>query len=272
MVSVSIIEILVSLTGIGLDLINVDPSLSSPYDDFFINPLNILTFTILATIIGPIFEELVYRHFTISTMLKQCQSKFFVVFTSALIFSLSHTAANLLESLRYAILHLIVTFSIGIVLGIIFLRWGLKYAIIFHSLWNIFSLIVELLIIFDGQELIDLILLVSMAITFILTVFFLFLFRSSLVRIIFKTKLPTKTEILFILANFSIIITYELLLPLLLLSTNQNLLTAGLIFFYQFCGFLVGLILINRKQKIVTNFNSNLLEGNDIYEDLSSLE
>ncbi|UCG90364.1 MAG: CPBP family intramembrane metalloprotease, partial [Candidatus Heimdallarchaeota archaeon] len=142
--SVSIIEILVTFIDFGLDLINIAPSQSSPYDDFFITPLNILVFAILATTVGPIFEELVFRRFTISVMLKQCESKVLVVCMSALIFSLSHTATNLLESVRYAILHIIATFIIGIALGIIFLQWGLKYAIIFHSFWNFFSLIIQL--------------------------------------------------------------------------------------------------------------------------------
>jgi len=245
--SISIIEILVTLTDFGLDLINVDPSLSSPYDDFFRTPLNILAFTILVTIIGPIFEELVFRHFAISMMLKQCQSKIFIISTSALIFSLSHTATNLLESLRYTILHMVATFSIGVILGIIFLRWGLKYAIIFHSFWNLFSLVVQLLIIYESVLLIDLILLVSMAITFILTVYFLFSIRTSLRRIISEITLPTRRELLLILVNFFLILTYELFLPLILLTAGSNFLTAGFTFLYQFCGFSIGLMLINRE-------------------------
>lgn len=270
--SVSIIEILVTLIDFGLDLIRVDPFLSSPYDDFFKTPLNILVFTILATAIGPIFEELVFRRFTISVMLKQCQSRGFVVCTSALIFSLSHTATDLLEGLRYAILHIIATFILGIVLAIIFLYWGLKYAIIFHSFWNIFSLIVQLLIINELLQLVDLIVLLFMVITVILTVFSLLLFRTSQLGTISEITLPTKTELRLILVNFVLIITYEFLLPLTLQLAAQNVVTAGIIFFYQFCGFAIGLILIDKEQKMSNIFTRNLKGLKAFHDDVSSLK
>jgi hypothetical protein len=270
--SVSIIEILVTLIDFGLDLINIAPSQSSPYDDFFITPLNILTFAILATTIGPIFEELVFRRFTISMMLKQCESRVLVVCMSALIFSLSHTATNLLVSLRYAILHIIATFIIGIALGIIFLQWGLKYAIIFHSFWNSFSLIIQLLIINDYVKIIDLIILLFIIITVIFTVFSLLLFQNSLSRVISELTLPRKNDILFIFANFILIITYDLFIPLILLSATQNILTAGLIILFQFCCFLLGLQLISKDQKMFNNSDINFLDLNSFYDDISSLE
>ncbi|MFX0205205.1 MAG: lysostaphin resistance A-like protein, partial [Candidatus Hodarchaeota archaeon] len=139
-VFISIIEIVVTIIDFGLNLIHVDPSIASPYDEYFSTPLNLLAFMILITIFGPILEELIFRRYTISTMLNQCQSKFLVVCTSALIFSLSHTATNLATNVRYAVLHFFATFILGIVLAIIFLRWGLKYTIIFHSFWNFYSL------------------------------------------------------------------------------------------------------------------------------------
>ena len=270
--SVSIIEIFVTFIDFGLDLINIAPSQSSPYDDFFITPLNILTFAILVTTVGPIFEELVFRRFTISVMLKQCKSKVLVVCMSALIFSLSHTATNLLESLRYAILHIIATFIIGIVLGIIFLQWGLKYAIIFHSFWNFFSLIIQLLIINDSIKLIDLIILLFIIITVIFTVFSLLLFRNSLSRVISEVTLPRKNDLLLIFANFILIITYDLLIPLILLSGAQNIVTAGLIVLFQFCCFLLGLQLISKDQKMSSNSDSDFLDLNSFYDDISSLE
>lgn len=268
-VTVSTIEILATLIDFGLDLIGMDPSLSSPYDDFFLTPLNILMFTFLVTTIGPIFEELVFRRFTISMMLKQCQSRVLVVFTSALIFSLSHTAANLLESFRYAILHMVATFIIGIVLGIIFLRWGLRFAIIFHSIWNTFSLIVQLSIIYELSKIIDLMLVLFMVTTFIFIAYFFFKFRTSLRRIISEIILPTRTEFLLLFTNFILIITYELLLPLILLSEPQNILKSGFILFYQFCGFLIGLILINREHQISEDFKSDLQDFNSFIDDIS---
>ncbi len=270
-VTISTIDILTTLIDFGLDLIGMDPSLSSPYDNFFLTPLNILIFAILVTTIGPIFEELVFRRFTISMMLKQCQSRVLVVFTSALIFSLSHTATNLLESFRYAILHMVATFIIGIILGIIFLRWGLKFAIIFHSIWNTFSLIVQLLIIYDLSKIIDLMLAFFMITTFIFIAYFFFKFRTSLRRTISDTVLPTKSEFLLLFTNFILIITYELFLPLILLSEPQNILKSGLILLYQLCGFLIGLILINREHKI-TDFKSDLQDFNFFIDDISSLE
>ncbi len=256
--SISFIEILVTILDFGLDLIGVGPSQVSPYDDFLTNPLNIFFFSILAVFFGPIFEELIFRRFTISTMLKHCQSKGYVIFISALIFSLSHTSTDILEgSFRYTILHIAVTFVLGLVLGTIFLQYGLRYAIAFHSFWNIFSLIIQILIINELLALVDLIVLLIMMITIIFIAFTIYQYRYSIKKSISKITFPHRTEFTSVSINFVLIITYELVLPLILLSTAQNIILIGIFLFFQFCGLLIGILLINNEQRKLYSFNQN---------------
>ncbi|MFX0014243.1 MAG: type II CAAX prenyl endopeptidase Rce1 family protein [Candidatus Hermodarchaeota archaeon] len=271
-VSISIIEIIVTLVDFGLNLINLDPSLSSPYDDYFTTPITILAFAFLAIIIGPVFEELVFRRFAISTMLKQYQSKSVAVCTSALIFSLAHTVTNLSVSLRYAILHLISTFILGIVLGIIFLRWGLKYAIVFHSGWNAFSLLVQILILSEAMQIIDLIIVLFICITTVFAFYSLVLFRTSLSGTSFRLVLPARNELRLVSENFLLIIIYEVILPFILLSPAQNIITAGFVFLYQFCGFFIGLKLITKEQRMSNPHPNNLIDLDAYYDDISSSE
>lgn len=267
-VSISIIEIVITIIDFGLNLIHVDPSIASPYDEYFSTPLNLLAFMILITIFGPILEELIFRRYTISTMLIQCQSKFLVVCTSALIFSLSHTATNLATNVRYAILHFFATFILGMVLAIIFLRWGLKYTIIFHSFWNFYSLIVQLLINEGASRLVDLIIFLCIIITFLLAILFLSRFQRFL-GLMSEVILPSRTILLVTALNFFLIISYVFIFPLLLLLMPTNIITAGLTFMYQTCAFLVGIILIDRENKRMNRFKINL---DPLYDEISSFE
>ena len=45
--SVSIIEIVIILADFGLDIIQLSPSRSSPYDSYFMNPINSIIFLLL---------------------------------------------------------------------------------------------------------------------------------------------------------------------------------------------------------------------------------
>ncbi|MFX0184828.1 MAG: type II CAAX prenyl endopeptidase Rce1 family protein [Candidatus Hodarchaeota archaeon] len=259
-VSVSIIEVLVVIVDFGLDIIRMNPSHSSPYDAYFMNPINSLVFLLLAVIIGPILEELIFRRFTISLLSSYSQSKLVVLSISALIFGLTHTTADLLEgSLRYAILHLIATFCLGVILGIIFVTFNLKYAIIFHSLWNIFSFITQILVINGYIDLVDSILLFFIVITVFLACITLFWYKSSLLETIKGTTVPTSREFFSICLNFILIIVYQVLLPLILFSYNLNIITAGIIFFIQVIGVLLGIVFIDREKKI-KSFKSSLQE------------
>jgi membrane protease YdiL (CAAX protease family) len=250
-VSVSIIEVLVVIVDFGLDIIQMSPSHSSPYDTYFMNPINSLVFLLLAVLVGPILEELIFRCFTISLLSSYSQSKLVVLSISALIFGLTHTTADLLEgSLRYAILHLIATFCLGVILGIIFITFNLKYAIIFHSFWNIFSFITQILVINGYLELVDSILLFFMAITAILACIALFWYKSSLLKTIKGVTISTRREFLDIGLNFTLIIVYEVLLPLILFSYSLNIITAGLIILSQIIGVLLGILLIDREKRI----------------------
>ncbi|MFX0171565.1 MAG: type II CAAX prenyl endopeptidase Rce1 family protein [Candidatus Hodarchaeota archaeon] len=250
-VSVSIIEIIIILVDFGLDIFHLSPSRSSPYDSYFMNPINSIIFLLLVVFVGPILEELIFRRFVISLLSSQTSSKFVVLTISALMFGLTHTPADLIDgSLRYAILHLIATFLLGFILGIIFLAFNMKYAIVFHSFWNIFSFITQLLIIDGYVELVDSILVFFIAITAVLACFALFHYKTTLQHGIKGMRRPPKREFLIICLNFTIIIVYEVFLPLVLFSFSLNIITAGAIFLSQVVGFLLGLVLINREKRV----------------------
>jgi membrane protease YdiL (CAAX protease family) len=250
-VSVSVIEIVILLADFSLDIIRLSPSRTSPYDSYFMNPLNSSVFLLLVVFVGPILEELIFRRFVISLLSSQTSSKFVVLTISALMFGLTHTPADLIDgSLRYAILHLIATFLLGFILGIIFLAFNLKYAIVFHSFWNIFSFISQLLIINGYLELVDSILLFFIVITAILACFALFHYKASIKNGIKGIRRPLKREFLIICLNFTIIIIYEVFLPLVLFSFSLNIITAGAIFLSQAIGFLLGLVFIDREKRV----------------------
>ncbi|MFX1515286.1 MAG: type II CAAX prenyl endopeptidase Rce1 family protein [Promethearchaeota archaeon] len=267
--SISIIEVVIAIVDFGLDLIHVDPTLASPYDEYFSTPLNLILFTILITVFGPIFEELIFRRYIISIILNQYHSKFLAVSTSALIFSLSHTAINIFRSVRYAILHLFATFILGIILAIIFVCWGLRYAIIFHSFWNIYSLIVQILVNDGSLQLVDQIISLFIIITLILTISLSFHSRRILSSLNPEVFLPPKTYLILFSLNIFLIITYVLILPLFLLSIPSNMLTAGLTFLYQVCAFIVSVIFIEKGKKKGYN---NQLDLDAFYDDISSLK
>lgn len=252
MASIATIEIILTIIDQILDFINVDPSLSSVYDEYFSSPLNIFTFFILIAIIGPIFEELIFRYLTISTMLKHSQSNILLVCASALVFSISHTLADLIDgSVRYAILHVAATIILGIILAVIFLQWGLKYSIIFHSFWNIYSFIGQLLTLNGFPELLEAIGLVCIIITIILGFYLLYFFKKSLKKPMLKISLPTRSEFSLILVNSIFILTYESVLPLMLLIIANNNIAVLMIFFYQLFGFLIGIVLIDRDRRLI---------------------
>jgi membrane protease YdiL (CAAX protease family) len=272
-VAVSFIEILVMIFDQILDVIGINPSQTSPYDNFLLNPLNILLFTLLSTIIGPIFEELVYRRYIISLIEKYSQSKMLMATISALIFSVSHSLADLLEgSLRYAILHFIVIFSLGMVLSMIFFAWGLKYAIIFHSLWNLFTLITSLLIINDFLNLVDMIAGFFLGISLIITIFTIIRYRTSIKKKFFEVNLPKKSEILFIFGNFFVIVTIEFVIPLVLLLQGQNIITEGMLLLIKIFGVILGFILINKEQTIAIGLTQSFLEHQTLHDESLSLE
>jgi membrane protease YdiL (CAAX protease family) len=250
-ISVSLLEIALSFADFLLDIIQMDSTQLTPYDIYFSDPFNIIIFLVLAVIAGPIFEELVFRRFIISLLSSQSQSNIFVISVSALIFGLSHTLSDLLEgSLRYAILHFVVTFSLGIVLAIILLRWGLKIAILFHSIWNMYSFVSYILNLIGFIELLDLMILVFLGITFVLlciTIVRLRKFNSINKEIV---NFPTVNEFLIVGTNIFLVIMYELFIPLILLSFAQNIITTGFVLFMQIIGFILGIIFIDKERKL----------------------
>ena len=115
-----------------------------------------------------------------------------------------------------------------------------------------------ILIINDLLALVDLIVLLFMTIAIIFTAFTVYQYRSSIKRSISKITLPSSSEFTSVSINFVLIITYELFLPLILLSTAQNILSIGIVMFYQFCGLLIGILLINNEQRKSYSFKQNL--------------
>jgi len=132
--SLSFLELSLTLFNHFFDQLSIPPSLSSPYDDYFGNPINAIIFSLLVIIIGPVFEEIIFRKHISSFLESNISSKIFVIFLSGIVFSLNHLPADLLNgSFRFTIEHLYVVFILGLVLGVIYYKYGLLYSIIFHS-------------------------------------------------------------------------------------------------------------------------------------------
>ena len=134
--SLGLLEIFLTLLEHFLDFFSVPPADSTPYDDYFANNLIKLLFSLLVIIIGPLFEEIVFRQHVISFLEERIPSKYPVVFLSSVIFSLNHLPADLQNgSLRYTIEHLFVVFFLGIILALIYYRYGLFFSFLLHSLF-----------------------------------------------------------------------------------------------------------------------------------------
>lgn len=94
---------------------------------------------IAIVIIGPIFEEIFFRDLLLKPFLKNDKQYIGIIFTS-LLYSLNHIyiininiPMDYLSSVNY--------FFIGIILSILMVRYGLYYAILAHSFYNILSYI-----------------------------------------------------------------------------------------------------------------------------------
>ncbi len=251
LITISMIEILLNLLDMFLNFLSFDTSQVSPYDTFFLSPINIVLFTILAVLVGPILEELIFRRLIIVILLAHSKSKAFIIVISALIFGISHLPADILEgTLRYAILHLAATFIIGIILGMVFLKWGLKYSIAIHSLWNIFSLIAQLLANYDYIDFLDLIILFSFILSVISIIILLLTRKSQIISSLTYISFPSKSETSFISLNFGIILLYELFLPLLLVLIGSTLIITMLIVACQIFGAVLGYFFVEREKKM----------------------
>ncbi len=248
--AITIIEILTTIINLILDFIGISSLQKTPYDDFFGDPITIIVFTFLIVSVGPIFEELLYRKYTISIMSELTNSKTLIIIVSALIFAISHTAADIMEgSLRYALLHSFAVIILGIILGIIYNYWGLRGAIIFHSLWNFFSLIAQLLVNNSLISLLDLILSIFVGISILSSIVTIYTIRRQIKRLFQKISVPTLNDSVFILSNFSIIIIYLFMHAFVQIFFEQNIITAIILLLLNTGGIIIGIILINKENQ-----------------------
>lgn len=248
--TISSINIFISVVDLLLDYIGMSSLQTSPYDEFFSDPLSIILFTVLISSIGPIFEELVYRQSAISAMSRLTNSKALLIFSSAFIFAISHISADLLGgSLRYALLHFCVTSILGVILGIVYIYWGLKNAIILHSLWNISTLFFQLLSNNDLNAIVDLLITLFVVITFVVGIVLVFHSKNQLRIKLYPIIMIPKKEFILILSNFILIVLYLLFTTLLQILFGINVITTGFSFLSYILGIIFGIILFNKENQ-----------------------
>lgn len=243
---ISLSEILLHFLDGFLDFLKIPSIVVSPYDNYFVDPSTTALFTILIVFIGPLFEELIFRHHFISFLNSSNDSQVSVLVMNGLIFSLTHLPADLqYGSLRFTIEHLTLVFLLGITLGIIYLRFGLIFAIIFHSLWNSFSLIAQFSITqIELEPFLNLFLLIGnflLMITLIVVLYWIFRNKNKYIFKNGQIKSNLKISRLTIL-NFLVIIAYEVL-SAIFTSSEQNmfifLLLLGTQIIFLIFGFLI---------------------------------
>lgn len=252
-VTISVVEISVSLIDIGLDLFRLDPIQATPYDVFFMDPVNIVLFVILGGIVGPTFEELVFRRYAISMLLTRRESEAPVIVTSALIFSLMHLPGDLqVGSLRYIILHLTVTFILGVILGAIYIRWGFLHAVVFHSAWNMFSVAISLAGLANLEVWVDIGIIIVIVVSFSGLLVGSYMKRTLLKETFGFLSLPPRTDFLPLFANLCLFIIFEIV-PVVILLVIPNFITIGLAILTQILALLAGpLVILEIKRTRIT--------------------
>ena len=255
LVAVALLELSIILIDLILDYFSVSPAISSPYDNYFANPFVTVLFSVLVIFIGPLFEEIIFRQHVISFLSARLSSKISVILLSSVIFSLNHLPADIQNgSFRFTIEHLFVVFFLGVVLGLIFYRYGLIYAVFFHSLWNSFSLLPQLdLSAADIEFFLNFLLSVGYILTFILLIIVLVRLRQDYTKYIPRGRnfqILTRDNGL-LLANAIIIITYDLL-NAFLPNVDPDVLGIGigLLLILHAVGIVIGFLVFEQKSKI----------------------
>ncbi|MHA2173716.1 MAG: CPBP family glutamic-type intramembrane protease [Candidatus Hodarchaeales archaeon] len=249
---ISFLEIMLSILDRILDFMDIPSTVTSPYDTYFIDPYITTMFAILVIFIGPIFEEVIFRHHFISILGSNTESRAVILVMNGLIFSLTHLPADFLYgSLRFTIEHLTVVFFLGIVLGIIYFRFGLIYAIFFHSLWNFLSMIAQLSITHNQfEQFLNLILLIGyflLVITLIILLYRLFTYKRNELTEFFQFKKQFGISELLSL-NFLIIITFEILSALFSVG-GENLFSFMLLLGLQVVALILGFLIFEYDAK-----------------------
>lgn len=246
---ISFLELSLTFIEHFFDLISLPPSLSSPYDNYLENTNNAIIFSFLVILIGPIFEEIVFRQHINAFLESSIDSKLFIILTSGLIFSLNHLPADLLNgSFRFTFEHLYVVFILGIVLGVIYYKYGLLFAIIFHSLWNTFSLLTQIeSLIPDPVLLSNMLLVIGLTSITILPGFFIYRKNKKIKESLWK--LFSKKISRHIWINLVLIILYEVLIAILLV-TYQNLISIFFLLVIHTLGIILGFIVLDTEFRV----------------------
>ena len=250
--SILFLEISLIVFEILLDFFSVPPVHSSPYDEYFSSTLNSFLFALLVSIIAPIFEEVLFRQQVLFFLEEIVESKAVLVSIGGIIFSLNHLAADLINgSLRYTIEHLYVVLVLGIVLGVVFYRFGLVYSIILHSLWNMFSFLIQMEQQFpEIIYLFNLVLVISLSIAFLSLVFFIYNFREKIytIRSHLGENFSLNYNWISLLQNVGLIISYEIITAILL-AIDQDIVSVMVFLSIQVLSIILGIQIINFNQR-----------------------
>ncbi|MFX0067153.1 MAG: type II CAAX prenyl endopeptidase Rce1 family protein [Candidatus Hermodarchaeota archaeon] len=211
------------ILGIILDVIfnflQLSTTASSPYDTLFSfsNPIVIILTFLAAVIMAPIFEEILFRGYLLPVLQEKLKmGPFAAVLLSSLFFAAIHVQADLASSLYFTLLHFFGTFTLGVVLGFIYVQTeDIRPVIFFHAFNNLVALSFEVFLILPFSEffgLLDLIL--SLFSIGVLGVYALF--KRYQIISFFKNILQGLKETLTVPAfsNTLMVVIISLLIPL----------------------------------------------------------
>lgn len=104
------------------------------------NPISfyILFYFINNILLTPILEELVFRRIIFQSLIREKRILISLLFSSFL-FTLIH-----IDFVEYDYYLYIATFLIGIVLGVIYYKYGLLYSVLFHLIFNLLTFVIKL--------------------------------------------------------------------------------------------------------------------------------
>jgi membrane protease YdiL (CAAX protease family) len=252
LVSIPFLEISLTVIDFFLDLLKIPPITSSPYDEYFADPIITSFFALLVILIGPIFEEIIFRKQIFGILEHSSSSKLNIIITSSIIFTLTHLPADLVNgSLRYTFEHLFVIFFLGIVLGTIFNLYGLKYAILFHSLWNSMELVFQLDIISENFPDLFYILLI-LGFLIIGFVIILTLFSYDIVNFLTKNAKKSKNSVINtkipFFTNLLVLLVYEVVIAVLIYN-GQNYISQGLLLVLHVLGIILGFLIFEYESR-----------------------
>ncbi|HUU76950.1 MAG TPA: CPBP family intramembrane glutamic endopeptidase [candidate division Zixibacteria bacterium] len=198
----------------------------TPYDFFKSDNLVVILIAVISvSIFAPIVEEIFFRWIIIDTF-RGGRNKYATIIFSSLIFAFAHSAANLSYSFYFFIIHLITTFIIGLIFGIIYYKTRkIILTIILHAVWNLVISLSAIFEFFNLGAIYNIIYLILIGLGAFGTIFgIVFYFRSKEKRGNFiknlnskKTKIKIKSEwFVLILVYFSLIVIIPVILQNLL--------------------------------------------------------